>query len=207
MTIEPITALDAPRTRTLVIYGAGGHGLVVAEAAVAAGWTVLGFVDDDDSRKSAGLWSMLDDSVLQARGGQVNVIVAIGDNDARQKLTDDLHHQGCKLVTIAHPLAWISPSANIGPGVFIAAGAAVQAEAHIDRGAIINTGAIVEHHGTIGQFTHIAPGVTLGGRVHIGSLTLIGIGATHLHEIRIGNHCTFDIGDGQTVMGVPARGK
>ena len=30
--------------KRLIVYGAGGHGLVVAEAAVAAGLEVLGFV-------------------------------------------------------------------------------------------------------------------------------------------------------------------
>lgn len=208
-----MTPSDGSTSEQLIIYGAGGHGLVVAESAVAAGWKVLGFVDDHATHKTVGSWPLLDESVLDPRSGEVKVIVAIGDNPTRRRVCESLLHRGCKLVTITHPQAWVSSSANIGRGVFIGACAVVQVEAHLDTGVIVNNGAVVEHHCHVGEFTHLAPGSVLGGRSRVGALSLIGLNAAVKPDVEVGDGCTIGVGaavvrrvpSNQTVMGVPAR--
>jgi UDP-N-acetylbacillosamine N-acetyltransferase len=198
-------------SQNLLIYGAGDHGLVVAETAVAAGWNVLGFLDDQPSIKQTGRWTVLEESALQHQ--DAHVIVAVGSNTARRHLCEKLLREKYPLATVIHPSAWISPSAKIGDGAYIGPNAAINAEAQLDDGVIINTGAIVEHHCLIGEYTHLAPHVALGGRVVVGRGCLIGIGTSICPSVRIGNDCTVgagtvvirDIPSQQTVVGVPAR--
>ena len=202
----------ASSSRSLLIYGAGGHGLVIAEAARAAGMSVEGFIDDDPPDAArAGTTPVF-------KFGDVNptqsaAIVGIGDNVARQRIQRQLIKGGWTLANVIHPRAWISPSAELGRGVFIAANAVVNADARLGDGVIVNTGAIVEHHCQIGDFCHVAPNATLCGSARVGDLALIGAGASVLPVIHVGNRGTVgagavvlrDVGEGVTVAGNPAR--
>src|SRR5690606_9678146 len=158
-------------------------------------------------------WSVLGRDVLDARECTASIIVAIGDNAARRRVTNELVGTRCKPATIIHPTACISTHATLGAGVYIGPGAIVNAQATIGDGAIINSGAIVEHHAHIGAFAHIAPGATLGGNVAVGDLGLVGLNATIKPNTRLGTRCTIgagavvirDVPDDQTVVGVPAK--
>jgi sugar O-acyltransferase (sialic acid O-acetyltransferase NeuD family) len=204
----------------LLVYGAGGHGLVVADAAAAAGWRVLGYADNNPKAKAGGPWPLLSAQALAELGepGEpgdpgVAAIVAIGDNLHRQRLAQELVQQGRTLATVIHPGARVSSLASLGRGVYVGPGAIINAGAEVGDGAIINSGAIVEHHCRIGPYAHLAPGAALGGNVRIGALTLIGLGARVLPVVGIGERCIIgagavvirDVGDGHTLVGVPAR--
>ena len=201
----------APSQRPLAIYGAGGHGLVVAESAEAAGFLVIGFLDDSVTLDRVGRWPVLNDTKL----GEADfaVIVGIGDNFARRRLARDMHDAGIPTANVIHPTAWVSPSATVGRGVYIGPNAVVNAEAKIGDGAIINSGAIVEHHCRIGAFSHAGPGAKLGGNVGVGELVLVGLGASVLPNVQIDDDATVgagavvidDVPRGATVVGVPAQ--
>jgi UDP-N-acetylbacillosamine N-acetyltransferase len=201
-----------PQTGFLAIYGAGGHGLVVAEAATDAGWRVLGFIDDAKPLGTrVGAWSVIDPAESAKRS--VELIVAVGDNATRRRLTRLKADEGQRLAVVIHPAAMVSPSVNIDRGTFIGPMAVVQAEATVGEGVIINSGAIVEHHCRVGSYAHIAPRVALAGHVEVGELTLVGIGACALPGVKIGARCVVgagavvvaDIAEGKSVVGVPAR--
>ena len=199
--------------RSIVIYGAGGHGLVVAEAAVAAGWDVVGFVD---SHKAKGTrvgsdWKVLGDDDVDPSIGQV--IVGIGDNAVRLRLTDELTSQGWTPATVIHPTAMISPSASIESGTFVGPLAIVHPESVIGRAVIINSRAVVEHHNRIGSGAHIAPETVLCGNVWVGDRTMMGASSVAIPGMRIGGDCVVgagsvvirDIADGDRVAGNPAQ--
>jgi acetyltransferase-like isoleucine patch superfamily enzyme len=63
---------------------------------------------------------------------------------------------------------------------------------------IINTMASVDHDCVLEPFASIAPGAHLGGNVHVGARTFIGMSATIIHSVHIG-HDTV-IGAGATVV-------
>ena len=202
---------EAPANRgDLLIYGAGGHGLVVADAALAGGWRVVGFVDD---RPAPGLMDRPAWAPADMPAGPA-VIVAIGDNAARQRIAERLRQQGRTPATVVHPSAAVSGFATLGPGVFIGPLAVVNARADVGAGAIVNSGAIVEHHVGVGAFAHVAPGAQVGGKASVGALTLVGLGASVLPGVHVGDRCTVgagavilrDVPDGQTIVGVPGRG-
>ncbi len=199
---------DAP----LFIYGAGGHGRVVADAAVAAGWIVAGFIDDHRAGEREAGWMILDHEDLDEHPSAV-VHVAIGAGEVRRLICERLQREGRTLVTIVHPTAWVSPSAELAENVYVGPQAAINAAATIDIGAIINTSAVVEHHCHMGAFSHLSPGAALAGAAQLGVLSTMGTNASAIPQVRIGDRCIIgagaavieDIRDGQTVMGVPAR--
>ena len=137
--------------------------------------------------------------------------IAIGSNGARRRI--DAARPNAVWRTLIHPDARIAPNVEIGDGSLIGMGALVQAGARIGRHVIVNTGAIVEHDNRIGDFAHIAPGAVLSGDVQIGEGALIGAGSVILPGIRVGSWSvvgagavvTRAVGDGETVVGVPAQ--
>ncbi|MCX5658240.1 MAG: acetyltransferase [Planctomycetota bacterium] len=205
-----------PKPSPLWIYGAGGQGLVTAEAATAAGWRVAGFLDDRAKPDEKILdWPVaMADSVKPGGGdGDAMIIVAMGDNRIRERLQRAAEAAGWRLATIVHPSAWVSPSAVIGPGSYVGAMAAINGLARVGSGVLVNTGAIVEHHNVVGDFAHIGPNAALAGRVTVGPRTLVGVGASVRPFAKVGSDCVVgagacvvrDVEDGKTVIGVPAR--
>lgn len=200
----------------LAILGASGHGKVVAEAALAAGWAEVLFFDDAwPARNAVGQWTIAGDTaeLLQRFSNFHGVVVAIGVNAIRLAKLDQLRRQGARIATIIHPAAVISTSAHVGEGSVVMAGAIVNAGAMIGRGAILNTACSVDHDCVLGAGTHISPGANLAGNVRLGERTWVGIGAAIRQGIKVGTDAVVgagavvvkDVLDGQKVVGVPAR--
>ena len=201
----------------LLILGAGGHGKVMAEAAEAEGvWQRIALLDDRHTLLDGTLrWPVL--ASIEEAGRFVSeyshAIVAVGDSRRRMAWLDQLGSYGFLIPTLKHPAAWVSPSASLGEGTVVMANATVQADARLGRGCIVNTGASIDHDCSIGDGVHICPGVSLGGEVMIGHGSWFGIGCSVIQGVRIGGQVTAgagaavisDIGDGMTVVGVPAR--
>lgn len=141
--------------------------------------------------------------------------VAIGAAGARQRLHRMAEAAGATAMTVRHPGASVSRSAQLGAGSFIAAQAVVGPQASLGIGVIVNHGAVVDHDCTVGDFTHVAPNASLGGGVSVGGRCLIGAGAVVLPGVRIGDDVTVgagavvtrDIAAHQTWTGVPAAPK
>jgi sugar O-acyltransferase (sialic acid O-acetyltransferase NeuD family) len=199
----------------IVIVGAGGQGAVVADALQQCGSNVIGFIDDTTSLQGTSLLGLPIFGPIDSlpRIEHDAVIVAIGDNGQRRRLTESLLAKGEHFATAIHPFSSIAPSAVIGEGSMISAGAVVQPRAVLGRGVLINTRSSVDHDSVIGDFAHISPGVTIGAKVQIGAETLIAMGATVVSDMRVGSGAIVgagavvvsEIADGLTAMGVPAR--
>lgn len=203
----------------LVLLGGGGHALVVAEAAAMHGHLVAGFYDDRPDavlarRVAAVRLGSLDD-FLNAFGS-IAYVITIGDTATRSAVEHRVRRErpdtkACR--AIVHPRATVSPSAELGAGVFVGPGAIVHSFVHIAEHAIINSGAIVEHESRVGEHTHIAPGAVLGGNVSVGRAALLGLGCRVLPGVRVGNEAVVgagavvirDVPDRARVVGVPAR--
>jgi len=200
------------------VYGASGHGKVVADILLARQEpNFAGFVDDRAELQGTyvlgfpvfgnGRW-------LKEETGKMRVTVAlgVGDNLARQRLGEKCLTWGAELATLIHPTASISPSARLGPGTVVMAQAAVNPNARTGRGAIVNTGAIVEHDVVIGDYAHVAPSATMGGASSLGDCSFLALNATVLQCVSVGSHSIVGAGavavrnipDNVVAFGVPA---
>ena len=198
--------------KTLVVVGSGGHASVVVDAAkLMNAWTSIVVLDQHMNSKVLPV-----DELYSNRRNYMNqaeFIVAVGNNDDRKRLLEELISEGASIATVIHPSAVIANSAIVGPGSCVLAGAIVNPFVQIGKGVIINTKASVDHHGVIGDYTHVAPGVTLAGEVTVGSLGFIGTGASISNQINItsnviigaGGVVIADITSPGTFVGVPVK--
>jgi len=180
--------------RDIWIFGAGGHGMVVAETALENGFKLSGFLDDDEGKWENTIlgFKVLGGKRLVKPGD--SVILGIGSNLQRRKVGEWLEKMGAHLFGVSHPGASISNSSVVGPGVVIIGHSVVNAAATIGKGAILNTNSTVDHECTISDYVHIAPGVNLAGNVTVGANSFIGIGTKVIPGITIGKDCIIGAG-------------
>lgn len=206
----------------IIVVGAGGHGRVVADALLAAGETVIGFVDADPAlaRTSImGLPILGGDEALSGLDRAVHLLAnGIGGTGTmpptpRRRIGERLQVQGWRFAKVRHPTVTLAPSARLDEGVQLLAGAIVQSGASIGAQAIINTAAVVEHDCQIGAYSHVSIGAILCGDVTIGEECHVGAGAIVIQGVRLG--AGMVVGAGAAVvrsedepgllLGVPAK--
>jgi sugar O-acyltransferase (sialic acid O-acetyltransferase NeuD family) len=208
-------------TTRIVIIGAGGHGLVVADILLNVRSTrskpidIVGALDDNPALTGTRILDVpvLGTSELLPRIAHDAVVVAIGDNVRRMQVVTELLHGGERLFTACHPHASVAASVEGGAGCTICAGAVIAPGVRLGIGVILNSRCVVDHHTTIDSMAHVATGATVGADVAIGARTLIGVGATVMSGRRIGADTIIgagavvvhDIPDGVVAVGVPAR--
>lgn len=197
----------------LLIFGAGGHGRVVADAALLAHQWDRIFVSG--RKLPVNQTELLPNvSVLDVDAGLAlnpSVHIAIGNNLFRQNEAGVLGHE--RLVSVVHPAAVISVFSNLRPGCFVAAGSVIGPLAQLGMGVIVNHGAVIDHDVEVGAFSHIAPNAALGGHVKLGQRVLIGSGAVVLSSVEIGDDVIVGAGavvnvnllEPGTYAGIPAR--
>lgn len=202
--------------KSLLIIGAGGHGKVVADAALLAGWTSIAFIDARWPQLTrVGDWPVIgsEEQLEQILPDWQGVFVAVGDNKARDRLILRLKATSVPLVNVFHPSAVISPLVKMGQGVLVAANAVVNIHAEIADGVIINSAAIVEHDCRVGRSAHVSPAASLAGDVKIGDRSWVGMGSCLIPGVRVGVDVVIGAGavvvksipDRSLAFGVPAQ--
>jgi UDP-N-acetylbacillosamine N-acetyltransferase len=189
--------------KKLYIYGASGHGLVVADVAKRCGYDDVVFIDDGEN-EYLSFEGICDNK-------QIYIAFGIGNNSIREKLFYKALEYNIKIVTLVDPSAVISSSAEIGRGSVIMPNVVVNAKAIIAEGVILNSGCIVEHESVVESFVHVSPNVALAGNVKVGTRTHIGIGSNVIQGIMIGKNNIIGAGtviikdteDNKKVVGVP----
>jgi acetyltransferase EpsM len=206
-------------TDRVVIWGASGHALVVADILRLEGREVVGFIDDIAAERRGQ--SFAGARVLGGRecldslraDGVHAIVIAVGDCAARLRLADVVRQHDFELIHAVHPRAVIAAGVALGAGTVVCAGAVVNPGSSIAENVIINTSATVDHECVIADGAHVGPGVHLGGRVRVGRAAWVGIGATVSDRVVIGAESV--VGAGAVVLndvprrvvafGVPAR--
>lgn len=200
----------------LLILGGGGHGKVVADAALLSGrWDEVLILDDAwPQKKENGRWDILGkiENLSQWRIRCNEAVVAIGHNRLRLTFQRRLADAGFEIPSVIHPSAQISPFSRIGAGSVVFANAVVNVDAVVGEGAIINTAATIDHDCRLGMGVHVSPGAHLAGEVSVGDFSWIGIGSVVRERTSIGSDVIVGAGavvvtnvpDGMTVIGVPA---
>ncbi len=195
----------------LYLYGASGHGMVIADIVRLLGFTAIAYIDDADKGGAYNGLPCYQPNEIEVVD-EDRVIVTIGNNLVRRKVALQL---GCSPLTAIHPRAIVAGDVQIAQGSVVMAGAVVNSGSVIGGHSIVNTGAVVDHECNIGDFVHISPNATLCGQVVVEDSAWVGAGAVILPGIRIGQGSIVGAGavvvknveSGTTVMGNPARAR
>ena len=191
----------------MYLFGASGHGKVIAEILESRGVVVDGFIDADPFKSLVLGYNV----IKNIPSDKIEMIIAIGNNKIRKKIVSEYPSFSYRIAI--HNKANISPRIELGNGTVIMAGATVNVDVAIGQHCIVNTNVSVDHDCIIEDYVHLSPNVALAGNVSVGEGTHIGIGACVIQGIKIGSWCTIgagavvirDIPDGCTVVGNPGR--
>jgi UDP-perosamine 4-acetyltransferase len=145
--------------------------------------------------------------------GTHKAFIAIGDNNIRRKLYDQLKAMGFTFINVISPNAYISPRAVLGDGIVAMHGAIIHTGCTVGNGVIVNTNASVDHDCAIGDFSHIAPSSVLCGQVTVGERGFLGAGVRVIENTHIGKDCIIgagavvirNMGEAVKAAGIPAK--
>ena len=170
---------------TLLILGAGGYGLAVAEAAQLSGqWQEIIFADDRwPKTKQVGEYKIVSNiaNVQQLTSNNIQAIVAVGNNHLRQKWQTLLDELGIIMTSIIHPQAIVSPTVQIGQGVTVMAGCVISTKTVINDGVILNIGTLLDHDVIIKAFAHLSVGVKVSSGKIIAPYSFLEVGSCIPH--------------------------
>lgn len=186
----------APQGARLVILGAGGHARALVDLIRVSrpDLRLVAALDDSDDAPpdvlgvpvlgtSARLSALRAQGITQAALG----VGSIAHNAARAALFARLSDLGFTLPSLVHARASVEPSATLGHGAQIFAGAIVGANVSVFDNAIVNCGAILSHDCIVGPHAHVTSGAILAGGVSVGASAVVGMGATVYLGVRIGS--------------------
>ena len=205
----------------LLIVGASGHAqAVLALLRRRADYQVMGLIDD--TRPAGGLvyglpvlGAVAELPQLCAAYGLDQVVIAIGDNASRQRISEALRRRLPQLrwPVLVDPTAVVAEPSRLGEGTVVLPLAHVGPGARLGPGCLLNTRSSLDHDGQMEPFSSLAPGVHCGGQVQIGERAAVGLGASVVQRVRVGADTV--VGAGAVVLdslpervvahGVPAR--
>lgn len=206
----------------LVIVGAGGFGrevLQYAQDCIGRGdaFHIRGFIDDNpraltDLEDSAWSIGTVDD---YEPSSDDQVVVAIGEPEARCRAADRLASRGAKFMTLRHPLSYVAASAELAEGCILAPFSFVGPGAQLMSHVVLNTYASAGHDARIGECAVLSPYSAVNGAVQVGKGTLFGSGAVAVVGARIGKHAKVaagsivygDVPDFSLAVGNPAMSR
>ena len=193
-------------SRKVVILGGMGNAAVVANAIEhahrmgATDLEVAGFLND---RKPVGekidmfpvIGTVADAKRWLDKGYWfINTIMRIDGNQERLEMFERLGIPDDRLASFVHPMAYVAPSVQLGPGCIVMPQAAMSPGSKIGKGSIIMVGATMGHDNVVGDFCHIAAQACIGSYLTIGRGVHIGLNATIRENLTIGDYATIGMG-------------
>jgi sugar O-acyltransferase (sialic acid O-acetyltransferase NeuD family) len=185
----------------LIVIGGGGHSKVVISILKKLNrYEIMGYTDIEDKGSILGIPYMGNDERLKelyVKENVKNAVIAVGqitNVNKRIEIGRRLKSIGFSLPSIVSPHAILSEDVIVSEGAVIMNGTVINPGTTIGAYSIINTMASIDHDCNIGNFVHIAPGVTLSGSVKVGNNVLIGTGAVVIHNKTIVEDCIVGAG-------------
>jgi len=203
------------KLRPLIIIGAGGHAVSVANVAISAGYEIAHFVDKNKKGSDLlGIKVIADISEL-LKVSQFAYSIGIGDNFIRQRIYNEIlaQHKNIIFPSLIHQSAVISNFSKIDHGTVVMPNATIGPNSIVGKFCILNTQSSIDHDSVMSDFSSLAPNAITGGTVKIGYRSAISIGAVVKHGLNISNdsilgansYLNEDLENNCVAYGTPAK--
>ena len=158
----------------LIILGVGGFGKTIADVAEQINtFSTIRFLDDHATGEY--ILGKCED-YRRFKGENVCFYPAIGENGLRLSWLDRLAEEDCRIASIVHPSAYVSPRATLEVGTAILPGAMVNTGTRLGRGVLVNMGAMIDHGCILEEGVHICLGAIVKAENRIPALVKIEAG-------------------------------
>ena len=153
--------------KSLIIVGAGEYGRLIKELAELCGYEKIGFLGDNSELAvgKVGEYKCFEQEYT-------DYIVAIGNSNIREDITNKLSST-YTLVSLVHPTAVISKSAQMEAGCVVEAQAVFHTEAKLGRGCFVNAGAVVNHNSIVESYCQIDCNAVVAARAIVPQKTKV----------------------------------
>ena len=206
------------------IFGAGGNAvenldLILHDVKKISRRNRTFFVESSPTQSSIkGIPLISESDMLEMGGDSSYFIVTIADCKVRSRIANSILKYNFKAFNIISSNSTISRSARMGTGNMVSHNTFISNDTFIGNFVQVNYFASISHNCVVGDFVTIGPGARINGHTIIGQNVFIGAGAlikpgTVKSPRIIGDNSTIgmgavvisNVGEGQTVVGNPAR--
>ena len=201
----------------LIIIGAGGFGhelhAMLWDVFTSKSHRFKGFLADQTDPRATRLGPILATPEAYEPAETDRILLAIGDMEARRRISESLAQRGGQFASYIHPTAFIVRTATIGVGAVIYPYATVSNEAQLDNHVHLNYYASVGHNAKVGCCCLLAPYATLNGFSVLEEDVYVSTHATVVVGQRVGARSKIsansavmrDVPTDSMVFGVPGR--
>jgi sugar O-acyltransferase (sialic acid O-acetyltransferase NeuD family) len=196
----------------VIILGAAGTGGDVLEwfaefAAQGLSYCPKGFLDDDQRKwgtevRSLPVLGPLRSALEYPTARFVDALGSPSSFARRPGLLSAIPED--RFLTLVHPRAHLSPTAQIGSGSLVYPHVAISSGVRIGRHVTILANVVVNHEAVIGDYSIVASAASLSGGVHIGTCCYIGAGSHLIQRAVVGDGSLVGMGS-VVVRDVPPR--
>lgn len=182
----------------MLIFGGRSTALEIAETAEGrlGKDALLHVVGDSETGEEGTHWIQLKqlDSFWNSLPAEdrPGFIISMANHELRSACLQKMQQLGGQGQTLIHPDATVSCTAQLGQGVYVAAGARISRNASVGAHSILNFNCVLGHDTRTGSHLIVNPGASIGGHVEIGDRVLIGANAFIGQGLSIGSDCLID---------------
>lgn len=208
------------RKKQIVILGAAGTGLLMAESISRnREITLLGFLDDDTEKQAHGHNNLPVLGGLSSWEGLPHECLFLtslyGPKKNHQffELVKSLGIPKSRWATVTDPYATVSATVTLGHGTYIGPGTVLEPMVSLGNHCAILGNVYIAHNSHLADYVVCANSVSIAGWASVGEASFIGANATVRERTHIGSRVVIgmgsvvfrDVADGQIVVGNPAR--
>ena len=205
--------------RILYIVGAGSVGghIAMNHELYELSYDKIVFVDDNPAKiggEFLGFDVIGPVNCLLDWDRRIDVIVGIAFPKIKEAIANTLRQNNyLKFPTLIAKNAWVSKGVRVKQGCIIYPHCSINYGSVLNEFVVMNMNCALGHHALIGNFSSLAPGVDFGGHTSIGCGVDVGIGASTIQGVSIGDYSiiggqtivTKSFGSDSKIVGIPGR--
>ena len=203
---------------SLILVGCGGHGRVVLDSLLAAGFADIRIVDPAlESNSNIFGKPVVAETILETelRKSSVALVLGVGATGTisrRNAILRKYSELGGAFQGVIHPTVYVGRESQVDISAQLLAGVILQSRVRIAMNCVVNTGVRIDHDCVVESSSFIGPGTVLCGGVSIDRDVFVGAGAVIAPGVKIGSGARIgagavvldDVSSNMTMVGNPA---